>query len=320
MTPEFVDVINGGHRVHPVSSRDQQTDREGPTDDGRHLGEAPSAVSQLAQPSAQHRPHRWCEHCLTSVRGDPARSASMTKSGLPSVSLRAVPPIPDQSCLHRVAEQRASQWWFRRVGRVTRWSLPGRGPASTSQRGDDAVGSPPTGQYRHEDRCRMSGTDNETDQLVVSASHHCRSSMIQQRGRSPATMARQHRTTMALAASDRFGPLAGKRRGVRAGDERLGPPDRVERVDVASDSIRSEQVDDGTPRQSTRSLVCTSRCHHVSVCSNTTAEFQCETGLSDPRFPGHQEEMCSTLPRGVPCLDELVPFKVATDERRFGDG
>ena len=53
------------------SGRDQQIDREGPTDDGRHLGEAPSAVSQLAQSSAQHRPHRWCEHCLTSVRGEP---------------------------------------------------------------------------------------------------------------------------------------------------------------------------------------------------------------------------------------------------------
>ena len=32
---------------------------------------APSAVSQLAQSRAQHRPHRWCEHRLTSVRGDP---------------------------------------------------------------------------------------------------------------------------------------------------------------------------------------------------------------------------------------------------------
>jgi hypothetical protein len=51
-----------------------------------------------------------------------------------------------------------------------------------------------------------------------------------------------------------------------------------------------------------------------------TAEFQSETGFSDPRFAGHQEEMCPTLPRRVPRLDELVPFKVATDERGFGNG
>jgi hypothetical protein len=70
MTPEFVDMINELVFIGP-SGRDQQTDREGPTDDGRHLGEAPSAVSQLAQSSAHYRPHRWCEHCLTSVRGDP---------------------------------------------------------------------------------------------------------------------------------------------------------------------------------------------------------------------------------------------------------
>jgi hypothetical protein len=29
----------------------------------------------LAQSSAHHRPHRWCEHCLTSVRGDPGSGA-----------------------------------------------------------------------------------------------------------------------------------------------------------------------------------------------------------------------------------------------------
>ena len=69
-TPEFVDMINELVLIDP-SGRDHQTDREGPTDDGRHLGESPSAVSQLAQSGAQHRPHRRCEHCLTSIRGDP---------------------------------------------------------------------------------------------------------------------------------------------------------------------------------------------------------------------------------------------------------
>src|SRR5262245_39408834 len=174
------------------------------------------------------------------------------------------------------------------------------------------------------DRCRMSGTDNETDQLnglgvtplqIVDdqqtravASHDGSAYSIEQ-PMALSHVARPFRSSW-LGNVAEFGQETSE----------LGPPDRVERVDVASDSIRSEQVDDGTPRQSTRSLVCTSRCHHVSVCSNTTAEFQCETGLSDPRFPGHQEEMCPTLPRGVPCLDELVPFEVAADERRFGDG
>src|SRR3990172_662672 len=69
-TPKFVDMINELALIGP-SGRDHQTDREGPTDDGRHLGQAPSAVSELAQPGAQHRPHRRGEDCLTSIRGDP---------------------------------------------------------------------------------------------------------------------------------------------------------------------------------------------------------------------------------------------------------
>src|SRR5262245_17442422 len=69
-TPEFVELINELMLIDP-SSRDHQTDREGPTDHGRHLGESPSAVSELAQSGAQSRPHRRCEHCLTSIRGDP---------------------------------------------------------------------------------------------------------------------------------------------------------------------------------------------------------------------------------------------------------
>ena len=70
MTPKFVDMI---HELVFLGSggREQQTCREGPTDDGRHLGEAPSAIGQSAQSSAQHRPHRWCEHYLTAVGGDP---------------------------------------------------------------------------------------------------------------------------------------------------------------------------------------------------------------------------------------------------------
>src|SRR5262249_15723007 len=77
--------------------------------------------------------------------------------------------------------------------------------------------------------------------------------------------------------------------------------------------------DHGTPGQSTRSLVRTSRSHHMSLCSNAAAEFLCETGLSDPRFAGHQHELCPALPRGVPCPVELVQLEVAAHERRCGD-
>ena len=82
----------------------------------------------------------------------------------------------------------------------------------------------------------------------------------------------------------------------------------------------SEEVDHRTPGQSARSLVRTSRSHHVSLCSNAAAEFVCETGLSDPRFAGHQHEMRPTLSRGVPCLLQQVHLEVAAHERRCGDG
>jgi len=170
----------------------------------------------------------------------------------------------------------------------------------------------------------MSGTDNETDQIHGLDVTPLQIVDDQQTRAMPSydRSAYSIEQPMALSHVARLFRSSWLGNVAEFGQEtsELCPPGRVKRVDIASDSIRSEQVDDGTPRQSTRSLVRTSRCHHVSVCSNTTAEFQCETGFSDPRFPGHQEEMCSTLPRGVPCLDELVPFKVATDERGFGDG
>src|SRR5262245_47850526 len=135
-----------------------------------------------------------------------------------------------------------------------------------------------------EDRCHMSGTDNETDQINglgvtplqivddqqtrAAASHNGSAYSIKQ--------------PMALSHVARLFRSSWLRNVAEFGQEtsELCPPDGLERVDVASDRIRSEQVDDGTPRQSTRSLVRTSRYHHVSVCSNTAAEFKCETGLS----------------------------------------
>jgi hypothetical protein len=68
-TPELIEMVDKLWLADP-GGRDQQTDREGPTDDGRHLGKPPSAVRELAQSGAQHRPHRGSERRLTSLRGD----------------------------------------------------------------------------------------------------------------------------------------------------------------------------------------------------------------------------------------------------------
>src|SRR4030095_7706183 len=113
------EIINELGLIDP-SSRDHQTDREGPTNHGRYLGESPSAVSELAQSGAQRRPHRRCEHRLTSIRRD--RGSKRFDS---------------------------EEWCLRRVGRVAWWSLPGHVPRRRRvQQGDAAVGSPPSAPYR----------------------------------------------------------------------------------------------------------------------------------------------------------------------------
>ena len=73
-TPQLVDMIDELWLTDP-GGRDQQTDREGPTDDGRHLGQAPSAVRKLAQSGAQHRPHRGRERRLASPKRRPQLEA-----------------------------------------------------------------------------------------------------------------------------------------------------------------------------------------------------------------------------------------------------
>src|SRR5262245_54259775 len=65
-TPELVEMVGKLWLADP-GGRDQQTDREGPTDDGRHLGKSTSAVRELAQSAAQHRPHRGSEQDRKSV-------------------------------------------------------------------------------------------------------------------------------------------------------------------------------------------------------------------------------------------------------------
>ena len=158
---------------------------------------------------------------------------------------------------------------------------------------------------------------------MVSVSHHCRSSMISRRGRSPTTMAR-------LTASNNRWRWARSPDGLGAdgweasrNSGRRRASSALQTVSSVSMWLRSasdrKEVDDRTPRRSARSLVGTSRCHHVSLCSNPAAEFQCETGLADPRFAGDQHEVCPIRLRGVPCLVELVPFEVTAHEGRFGD-
>jgi hypothetical protein len=88
-----------GHRGYRVSQligslrlssgRDQQPDREGPTDDGRHLGEPPGAVRELAQSGAQHRPHCGSERRLPSLRGNPGSKHFDDEEWLPSVSAQS---------------------------------------------------------------------------------------------------------------------------------------------------------------------------------------------------------------------------------------
>ena len=175
-----------------------------------------------------------------------------------------------------------------------------------------------------EDRCRLSGTDDEADQLDGLGVTPLQIVDDQQTRAVADDDGSAHSIEQPMALSQVARPARSGWLGSveEFGQEtsELGPPDRVERVDVAPESIRSEEVDHRAPRQSARSLVRTSRSHHVSLCSNAPAELQCETGLSDPRFAGHQHEMCPTLPRGVPCLVELVQLEVAAHERRFGDG
>src|SRR5262245_66071963 len=52
-TPELVEMVGKLWLADP-GGRDQQTDRDGPTDNGRHLGKTPSAVRELAQSGVKH--------------------------------------------------------------------------------------------------------------------------------------------------------------------------------------------------------------------------------------------------------------------------
>src|SRR5262245_57177199 len=69
-TPQLVEVVDERWLRGP-GGRDQQADREGPTDDRRHLDQAPSAVGKLAESGAQDRPYRRRERRLAFLRRDP---------------------------------------------------------------------------------------------------------------------------------------------------------------------------------------------------------------------------------------------------------
>ena len=134
----------------------------------------------------------------------------------------------------------------------------------------------------------------------------------------PAHCIEQPMALSQVARADRCGWL-GSLEELGEETSELGPPDRAQRVDVAPESIRSQQVDDWAPRQSACRLVRTSRSHHVPLGSNAPSQLQGETGLPDSRFAGHQHEMCPPLPRRVPCLVEPVQNEVTAHERHVGD-
>ena len=163
-----------------------------------------------------------------------------------------------------------------------------------------------------EDRCRRSGTDDEADHfdgLGVAPLQI----VDDQQTRAVADDGPAHCIEQPMALSQVARPARCGWRGSleELGEEtsELGPPDRAQRVDVAPESIRSEEVDDRAPRQSARRLVRPSRSHHVSLGSNAPSQLQGEAGLPDPRFAGHQHEMGPPLPRRVPCLVELVQLE-----------
>src|SRR5262249_24073325 len=80
--------------------RDQQTDREGPTDNGRHLGKTPSAVRELAQSGAKHCAHSGSERRLTSLLGHPGSKHFDDEEG---VALALRPELGRQFRIDRVS-------------------------------------------------------------------------------------------------------------------------------------------------------------------------------------------------------------------------
>jgi hypothetical protein len=147
--------------------RDQQTDREGPADDGGHLGKAPSAVRELAQSGTQHCPHCGSERRLASIRGDPGPKHFDDEE---RVAFGLRPESCRQFEIDRVgiAEPSSER---RRRGFVKRLEWHGGHGLVVAQGVDqsdegmvlwDLLGADGT---HDEDRCRLSGTDDEADQF-----------------------------------------------------------------------------------------------------------------------------------------------------------
>ena len=323
-TPELVEMVDEFCFTDP-GGRDQQTHREGPTDDGRNLGKAPSAVRELAQSGAQHRPNGGSERRLASRSGDPG-SKHFDDEEWVALGLRP------ESCrqywidLLGIAEpsgERRGRGFVEPVeGHGGHGLVVAQGVDEFDERMMlwDLLGADGT---HDENRCRLPGTDDEADH-VDGLGVTPLQIVDDQQTWAVADDGPAHGIEQPMALSQVARPARCGWRGSleELGEEtsELGPPDRAQRVDVAPEGIRSEQVDDWAPRQSARRLVRTSRSHHVALGSNAPSQLQGETGLPDPRFAGQQHEMGPPLPRRVPCLVELVQLEVAAHERRFGDG
>src|SRR5262245_55648011 len=258
-TPELVEMVGKLLLVDP-GGRDQQTDREGPTDNGRHLNKPPSAVRELAQSGAQHRPHRRSERRVTSLRGDADSKYFEDEEG---VALGLHPESRRQFRIDRVSiAEPSSERRCRGFVESVEWH-GGYGLVVAQRIDESDEGMMLWDLLRadgthDEDRCRRSGTDDEADHL-----HGLGVAPLEivddQQTRAIANEGPTHCIEQPMALTQVVG---GDRCRCRGSFEELGeetselvPPDRAQRFDVATESIRSEEVDDRAPRQSARRLV-----------------------------------------------------------------
>ena len=142
--PELVEMVDELSSTAP-GGRDQQTDREGPTGDRRHLGEAAERRQGVGPVGRPAPPASWRERRLPSKRR-PGSKHFDDEEGLPSAQSRAASSGSISSALRSRAASVAvvaSSSGSRHGGHGLSWPK-----ASMSPTRDDALGSPRSGRYR----------------------------------------------------------------------------------------------------------------------------------------------------------------------------
>jgi hypothetical protein len=200
----------------------------------------------LAQSGAQHRPDCRREHCLISIRGDPGSKSFDDEKW---IAFGLAPESCRQVLVNRVlsSQPRSER---SRGGLIERVEWHGGHCLVVAQRVDESDEGImlwdlfPADGTDDEDRCRLSGPDNETDQLDRLGVTPLQIVDDQQARAAAADNGSVHsiEQSMALSRLARLARSGWLRCVEEFGQEasELGPPDRVERVDVAPDSIRSE--------------------------------------------------------------------------------